>query len=349
MRILIATSDYPPALGGMSEYSAAWEHGLREGGCDVRVIVRDWKSGLLRDPVNALRVLRNERADIFMAHTWIGWGPALAYLKGKRHTRVVLSAHGAEIVGPKSRPWYRFLMRQSFKSADRVFAVSSFTADHVAELGLSRERIAIIGNGVDTTRFTPPPSNEETILTVGGLVDRKGHDIVIDAMARLKDRRPKLKYIIAGGWSLNSSREHYLRQKVRDLGLDDRITFTGFVAQEDLPALYRKARIFVMTGREVKEKGWVEGFGISYLEAAASGLPIIATATGGVPDATTAENTIYVPEENPAATAEAIINLLDDTSRWDKMSRASLAWANENTWDRRVKEGLEIFERIMRG
>lgn len=345
MRILIATSDYPPALGGMSEYSAAWARELRALGCDVEVRVRDWKPGPLRDPWGAYRALAETKADIVMAHTWIGWGPALCYQKKRPY---VLSAHGAEIVGPAQSRYYRFLLRQSCKGANRVFAVSSYTAGHVAALGVSRERISVIGNGVDVERFTPHSSRKSSnvILTVGSLVARKGHEIVIEAMALLREKRPQLRYVIAGGWTLNSSSEKFLRELVIQRKLSDRVNFLGFVKPSDLPELYRKADLFVMTGREVKEKGWVEGFGISYLEAAASGLPIIATDTGGVREAVTSENALIVPTDDPRATADAIINLLDDVERRSRMSRAGIEWAHANTWRIKAEEGLEIMKQI---
>lgn len=327
----------------MSEYSAAWERELRALGADVEVIVKDWKSGPIRDPLGARDALRNRHPDIVFAHTWVGWGPALSFQKKIPY---VVAAHGAEILGPARSPYYRFLLRQSMKGANRVFAVSRFTADHVAALGLSRERIAVIGNGVDPDRFSRSEMNGETLLTVGGLVERKGHDTVIEAIALLKNTRPQLKYVIAGGWSLNLSRELYLRELVAARGVDDRVTFTGFVDDDRLPDVYRSADLFIMTGREVTEKGWVEGFGISYLEAAAAGLPIVATNVGGVTDAVR-DNAIFVPPDNPRATAEAIEKLLDDPALRDKMSRAGLLWARENTWRSKAEEGFKIMETIL--
>jgi phosphatidylinositol alpha-1,6-mannosyltransferase len=379
LRLLLATLDYPPDLGGMAEYASAWAAGLAALGVEVRVVAkrrgeaesaqssavpsRDvmWRDGPLRTSIAAYQILaeeiRRERPDLVFAVTWIGWGPALAVLKGRLGVRYVVAAHGAEILGPQRSPWHSFLMRQALRGADRVFAVSRFTADHVTRIGLSKERIEVIPNGVDPRRFTPGPRDpelarrfglhgREVILTVGGLVDRKGHDTVIRAMALLKDRRPNLRYLVAGGWSLASSREPFLRALVAELGIEERVVFTGFVRDEDLPAIYRLGDLFVMTGREIVERGWVEGFGISYLEAAASGLPIVATRAGGVEDAVTEENAVFVPPDDPAATAAAIEKLLDDSGRRNRMSESGLVWAAGNTWSRRVEEGYDLMKRI---
>lgn len=364
----------------MAEYAAAWAEGLAALGVELRVVAKRsgaaqggrepaiparevaWPNGPFRAPIAAYRALadeiRRERPDLVFAVTWIGWGPALALLKGRAGLRYVVAAHGAEILGPARSPWHRFLMRQALRGADRVFAVSRFTAGQVARIGLSPERVEVIPNGVDLRRFAPGPrpaellrryglEGREVILTVGGLVDRKGHDTVIRALAILKDRRPNLRYLVAGGWSLASSREPFLRALVRELGLEERIVFTGFVPDEELAALYRLGDLFIMTGREIAERGWVEGFGISYLEAAASGLPIIATRSGGVEDAVTGENAVFVPPDDPAATALAIEKLLDDCGGRNRMSRAGLAWAAENTWSRRIARGLEEMTRVI--
>ncbi len=381
MRLLIVTSDYPPALGGMAVYSESWARELVKLGADVSVVARrvghrpegkepdvparmvEWPSGPLRDPYHAyrhlVRLLDEIDPDLVMAHTWIGWGPALARLKGVRGTLFTVSAHGAEILGPARSPWYRFLMTQALKSADRVLPVSSFTAEAVAGLGISRERIEVIHNGVDLERYAPTPKNadlvrkwnldgRDVIATVGGLVDRKGHDIVIRAMALLKDSHPNLRYLVAGGWALNSSREEFLRALVRELGLEDRVVFTGFVNEADLADVYRLGDLFVMPGREMKEKGWVEGFGISYLEAAACGVPIVATRTGGVAEAVTEENGVFVPEEDPEAVAAAVRELMGDPARRRAMSGAGLAWAKANSWTRRAEDAWGVLEEILR-
>ncbi|PIU48154.1 MAG: hypothetical protein COS94_03710 [Candidatus Hydrogenedentes bacterium CG07_land_8_20_14_0_80_42_17] len=379
MKILVATSDYPPALGGMAVYSDAWCRELAGLGAKIRVVARDighrpegkspiiaakyfeWKAGLLNDPINAYKILRAEikdfKPDIVMAHTWIGWGPALAILKSRCGVRYVLSAHGAEIIGPKNSPWYRFLMKQSFKAADKIFPVSNFTAQHIKELGISSERIEVITNGVDLNRYYSSKKNQtlierfglsncKVLVTVGGLVDRKGHDVVISALAILKKQYPDLKYLIAGGWALNSSRENYLRELVAKKNLSDQVIFSGFISDELLPDIYRLGDVFIMTGREMPDKGWVEGFGISYLEAAACGIPIIATLSGGTNEAVTNQNALIVPPDDPVATADAISILLSDEKKMKKMSESGIEWARQNSWSSKIKMSYEILKEI---
>lgn len=397
MNILVATSDYPPDFGGMAVYSAAWVRELRALGHSVRVLVRraagckfppreageadetetlqtaTWQSGLLRDPWHAYHALNRAlttrhsdngaahsgAADIVFAHTWIGWGPALAILKGRTGQKYVLAAHGAEILGPARSPWYRPLLDIALKGANRVVPVSEFTADAIAARGVSRERIHVIGNGVDTSLYHPSSKNQDlikhhglegrdVIITIGGLVDRKGQDIAIRAMALLKNTHPNLRYLVVGGWTLSGSRETDLKQLVVDCGVAERIVFTGFVAPELLPDYYRLGDLFVLPGREVIEKGWVEGFGISLLEAAACGVPLVTTLTGGVADAIDAGHAIVIPPENPVETARAIAALLDDPERRARMSASGAAWAGQRTWTARVANGASLFDELLK-
>lgn len=382
MRILVATSDYPPETGGMAVYSAAWVRELEAAGLRTRVLVRRavtgpvaaarrgsledpvevaWKRGYLRDPWHAgralTRALDDWPADIVLAHTWIGWGPALAWLKGRTGQRYVLAAHGAEILGPASSRWYRPLLEASFRAADRIFPVSAFTADHVAALGISWERIRTIGNGIDAARYHPAPRSERlvrehglegcrVVVTVGGLVDRKGQDIVIRAMSLLRASHPDLRYLVVGGWALHGSREEDLKRLARECGVSDRVIFTGSVPDGLLPDYYRLGDVFALTGREVVSKGWVEGFGISLLEAAACGIPVVATLTGGVADAVDDLHARIVPPEDPAATADAIAALVDDPELRARMGAAGAAWASERTWTDRVRGAVRELEGI---
>lgn len=376
MKLLIVTSDYPPEIGGMAEYSAAWAHALAGNGFDVVVLAQSqesfqtaaadfpnitvrrvkWSLGsrtrFFWAYSSLVKEVRRRKPDLILAHTWVGWGPALAYLKGRTGIPFILSAHGAEIVGPATSAYYRPLLRLSLKAADRVFPVSNYTADRTAELGIARQRIQVVCNGVDTDRFSPGTpdddliakyglSGKRTIVTVGGLVDRKGQDIVIRAVGRLRDRYPNLRYLVVGGWKLNSSREQYLKDLAQSEGVGDRVIFTGFVNQDILPEHYRLGEIFVMTGREVPDKGWVEGFGISYLEAAATGLPVIATLTGGTRDALSDQASIIVPPEDPIQTADAIAKLLDDNAMRNRMGAAAREWASENSWEAQIKRAID--------
>lgn len=326
MRLLVATSDYPPDLGGMSRYSAEHVRSLTRRGHDVRVATAPrapFVAGLREARSTLRRAAADFAPDAVWAHAWSPWGLA-ASLGLPGAPRLLLTVHGAEVLNPAASRRYRPLVRFALRAADRVLAVSRFSADAALALGADPARVDVVPNAVDPARFAPGPrrgdlverwglAGRRVVLTVGGLVERKGHDLVLRAVAALAPRRPDLVYLVVGGWTLAGSREADLKRLAVDLGIAGRVVFAGQVSEADLPDVYRLADVFAMPGRYVAEKGYVEGFGIAYLEAAASGVPSVAADAGGAIDAVEDGATgIVVPPDDAAAVAAAIDRLLGD-------------------------------------
>lgn len=344
----------------MARYSAEHVAALDRRGHDVRVVTTPRAAFLaaLREARAVLRsAVRSFEPDVVWAHAWSPWGLAAALgLPGA--ARLLLTVHGAEVLDPARSPRYRPLLRTALGGADWVLAVSRFSAEAAVRLGADAARVVVVPNGVDAVRFAPGPrridlverwglAGRRVVLTVGGLVERKGQDIVIRAVAALRDRFPDLRYLVVGGWALAESREADLKRLAADLGVDDRVVFAGFVGEDDLPDVYRLADVFAMPGRYVRDRGWVEGFGISYLEAAACGVPSIATAEGGAADAVAdGESGLLVPPEEPAAVAGAIERLLTDEALRARLGAAGRARVLEGfTWDRIAGRVEEIARR----
>jgi phosphatidylinositol alpha-1,6-mannosyltransferase len=118
------------------------------------------------------------------------------------------------------------------------------------------------------------------LLSVGRLQSRKGHDLVIRSMARLRSVRPDIRYLIVG----DGDERPRLERLVREEGLGDAVRFAGKVPDEQLPDYYSAADVFVHPNR-IDDDGDVEGFGMVFLEAAAAGLPVVGGNSGGVPEA----------------------------------------------------------------
>ena len=160
-----------------------------------------------------------------------------------------------------------------------------------ANLGIAADRVEIVYPGVDTQRFRPDidateirqriaPHGEIVLLSVGRLQTRKGHDLMIQAVRQLtREHHRSLRYVIVGD-GLERSR---LEALVDQCGVRQYVTFTGEVPSELLPHYYAACDIFVLPNRV--EQGDVEGFGIVFLEAAASGKPTVGGRSGGVPEA----------------------------------------------------------------
>jgi len=194
---------------------------------------------------------------------------------------LVLFVHGIEAW----KPHRHRLTRNLLPSVDRVVAVSSLTVERLAEWsGLSVDRTRILPNCVNLAEFYPRPRNEalaarlgienrRVLLTVGRLAGKdryKGFDEVLEALPELAREYADVAYVIAG----DGRDRPRLEAKARELGVAERVVFTGYVSEEEKKDLYALADVYVMPSRG-------EGFGIVFLEAMAMGLPVIASRADG--------------------------------------------------------------------
>jgi len=240
-------------------------------------------------------------------------------------------------------------LRQVFRDADFVIAVSESLCQLARSLGLDAERCQVVGNGVDTNRFTPEPKAEararlglsdddQVLVTVGGLVERKGFHRVIAAMPGLLDRHPRLNYLVVGGPSPEGDITSNLKQQVADLGLADRVHFLGPVRPDELKWPLSAADVFVLASRN-------EGWANVILEAMACGLPVVATDVGGNTEVLCGpEFGSIVPFGDDAALTAALDGAL--RSHWDRP--ALRAYAEANSWDSRVSAIKERFRQVLR-
>jgi len=236
--------------------------------------------------------------------------------------------------------------------AAALIAISTWTRDLalsvLGELGLDGhgERLRIVRLGTDPMRFRPgidPTALRERLelpeadwlLTVARLDPHKGVDVAIQALPAILARHPDVRYAVAGG---GPERER-LERLAREVGVADRVYLLGEVADPELPALYNLATVYIGLSRRAERIG-VEGFGISLVEASASGLPIVAGNSGGVPDAVRdGETGFLVPPEDPAAVAGAVCRLLDDRVLAAQVGAAGRhAVETYYNWDRVVQE-----------
>lgn len=209
--------------------------------------------------------------------------------------------------------------RHAMRAADRLFAVSHFTRDRVIEdHAVDPARIGVVPNTFDGERFSPGPKpahlleryglrpDQPVLLTVSRLAlsERyKGHWQVLLAMKRICATRPDAHYLIAG----TGDEIAHLRAAVKTLGLERNVTFAGFVPSDELPDHYRLCDVFVMPSTK-------EGFGIVFLEAAASGKPVIAGDQDGSVDALDHGRLgILTDPHDPAVIADAVMSALNRT------------------------------------
>lgn len=311
--MLVVTSKFAPHAGGTS---VVWTHWCR---CwppeQLRVIAPRVAGDAAYDAQQACRILRCAYPDIpKIRMPWLWANQALTLLGECRKERPDLVHFGhvfengfmgplvkrmlgvpyfvhtyaEELMLAKRIPFLRSLVSLILKEADGVTTISRFTEGLHASFGY-RKPALLVHPAVDTQRYQPGPGRGVlqrfgippglTLLTVGRLMERKGHDRVIAMMPRLLERFTTLQYAIAGVGPYQA----VLREKVDALGLQGRVHFLGRVDDDDLPALFQESTVFVHPSI-VTSEGDVEGFGIVFLEAAACAIPIVGGNTGGIPD-----------------------------------------------------------------
>jgi D-inositol-3-phosphate glycosyltransferase len=301
------------------------------------------------------RIWRRDPPDVAHAHFWMS---GLATLRGAAGLEVPVAQtfHALGVVkarhqGPadSSPPGRVDAERRIGRDCDQVIATCRDEGSELTALGVPGSQISIVPCGVDTTVFTPygpVPDRAERprLLTLGRLVERKGVATAIAALAQV----PGAELVVAGGpdrAGLDRDGDYQaLRQAAEQHGVADRVVFTGGVARADAPALIRSADLVVCTP-------WYEPFGIVPLEAMACGVPVVASAVGGLTDTVVDRATGWlVPPRDPAALASALRALLADPDRRAAMGRAGLDRTRQwYTWPRIAAQTEAVYGQLAAG
>jgi phosphatidylinositol alpha-1,6-mannosyltransferase len=267
--------------------------------------------------------------------------------------------HGGDLLGLQHKIHQSRVKRSTAKSllssAAVIIANSKWTRDlcHVVlgELGLDDHegRVRIVPLGTDPALFRPAVATDAIrgrygldrglwLLTVARLVPHKGVDVTLQALAGLAQDHPDLRYAVVG----RGDHQPALEALARELGVKDRVRFLTEVTDADLPAIYNAADLYVGVSRQAGID--VEGFGISLLEASASGLAVVAGRSGGIPDAVQdGETGVLVDSENPRAVAAGISALLADPARRTRLGeQGRRAVVERYNWDRVVADFMAI-------
>lgn len=286
-----------------------------------------------------LRALRAQgRLDLIDAHFGYPDGFAAAKLSGWLDVPCTVTLRGTEsrhAVDPVLRP----RLMHALARAKRVFSVSESLRQVALKLGVEADRARVVGNGVDITRFYPLdrasqrqalglPIDAPVLVTVGGLVERKGFHRVMAALPALRRQFPQLQYLIVGGPSPEGDWTQRLQALAVELQVQDCVHFTGPVAPDDLRRYLSAADVFVLSTRN-------EGWANVLLEAMACGLPVVTTDVGGNAEVVCRpELGTVVPFDDAAALQQALSHAL--LHLWD---RAHIrAYAEANVWDRRIDD-----------
>jgi phosphatidyl-myo-inositol dimannoside synthase len=366
-RFLLVTNDFPPRRGGIQSYLGEFVGRLVQAGShELTVYAPQWKGAAAFDDsarTAGYRVVRHPGtlmlpgpavdarmrrliAEHDIDTVWFGAAAPLALLAQRARLagarRVLASTHGHE-VGWSMLPVARSVLRQIGDGTDVVTFVSRYTRSRFASAFGPEASLEYLPPGVDTDRFRPDPAGRAelrdryrlggrpTVVCVSRLVPRKGQDVLIKALPSIRRRADGAALVIVGGGPYLET----LRTLAQDCGVADHVTFTGGVPGDELPAHHALADLFAMPCRTRGGGMDVEGLGIVFLEASATGVPVIAGESGGAPEAVQHNKTgLVVDGRSVDKVADAVTELLTDRDRAAAMGAAGRQWVTSQwRWD----------------
>ncbi len=260
---------------------------------------------------------------------------------------LVVTAHGTYVPQTARRRLVGALYRRAYRRA-HLIAVSEFTAEQV-RTALPGSGPEVIRNGVHVARFQAPapvPTRRgPTILATGGVKARKGTHLLVEALARVRERVPDAQLVVTG---LQQEPDYLarVREQARALGLADSVHLPGQVPEDELRGWYQHADVFALPSLTVGEK--FEGFGLVFLEASACGLPVIGTTGSGVAEAVLdGETGLLVPQDDVPALADAITRVLTDDALRARLGAAGRAYAQTQDWAEVAARVAALYARAM--
>jgi glycosyltransferase involved in cell wall biosynthesis len=384
-RLLLFVTRFPPEFVGTAQYALLLANGLaRRADLAVTVLApayagRDWPDEALpfsvrRNPALVSRpvVCRYPRSTRALVQALAEVRPDVLWAVNGMATRVagrvarqlavpVLGTlHGTDMARrlPGRNPWTWLesrWQRRFYQRAGLLLTNSTFTHDLAVSKGIATDKLRVVRLGVPLpaaaeavrrrARLAHPEwCDRPLVLTVGRLVPQKGHRLLLDAMAAVLPARPEVRHVIVG----DGPERPALAAQIARLGLASQVQLVGRVPPEALDELYSLATVFALTSHQVA--GQVEGMGYVFLEAAAWGVPAVATRHGGIPEAVLDGVTgALVPAHAPAVAA-ALTHLLDNPARRQEMAAAAQARVRgEMSLERMIEAAAAAIDQVKGG
>jgi colanic acid/amylovoran biosynthesis glycosyltransferase len=290
-------------------------------------------------------VLSRRRADllhVYFGHTGVH---LLPFLRNWPKPSLV-SFHGMDIMLRDEEPDYNKRLRELLEVVPLVLARSESLAARLMELGCDAKKLRINRTGVPMEGFpylarSVPPDGAWRMIQASRFIEKKGLDTTLRAFADFRARYPKAQLVMAGEGPL----EARVKESARRLGIAHAVCFTGFLSQQELAAAYRSAHLFLHPS-QTTEAGDQEGVPNSMLEAMASGLPVVATQHGGIPEAVqSGREGLLVPERDHCALAAALLAIADSPTMYQSFSQNAAESVREKFEQTRSIAKLETFYR----
>ncbi|OZD13347.1 MULTISPECIES: glycosyltransferase family 4 protein [Nocardiaceae] len=362
-RTLLVTNDFPPRPGGIQSYLHSFA--TRFPADELVVYAPRWRGDshvkfderqpfeVVRHPTTLMLptpLVARRAAQLVRAHgcdsVWFGAAAPLAVMapvvRRAGAETVVASTHGHE-VGWSMVPGGRGTLRIIGNTVDTVTYVSKYTRGRFAAAFGPRAALEHVPSGVDTDRFAPDAGaraelraryglgDRPTVLCLSRLVPRKGQDYLIRSIEGIRAKVDGAVLVIVGGGPYEGA----LRTLARKAGVEEHVIFTGTVPSAELAAHHTIADVFAMPSRTRGAGLDVEGLGIVYLEASATGVPVVAGMSGGAPETVLEGKTgLVVDGTSVDAITDAVVRILSDRALATSMGNAGRSWVRaEWQWD----------------
>jgi phosphatidyl-myo-inositol dimannoside synthase len=360
-RTLLVTNDFPPRPGGIQQfvhnlavrqppgslvvYSSTWRGAEKFDADQPFPVIRADSSVLVPTPRVSRRVVEIAK-DYGCDSAWFGAAAPLGLLAAPLKeragvARTVALTHGHE-VGWAALPGAKSVLRRIARGMDVVTYLGDYFRARLERAIGDLTTLERLAPGVDADMFAPSVSGDEVrstygltdrpvVVCISRLVPRKGQDTLIKALPRIRRRVPDVALLLVSGGPYRTT----LERLAAELGVASHVVFTGTVPWARLPEHFAAGDVFAMPCRTRRGGLDVEGLGIVYLEASATGLPVIAGDSGGAPDAVLEDETGFVVSGRDVdAAAERIADVLTDPALSARLGGAGRKWVErEWRWD----------------
>ncbi len=325
---------------GIDRYNYELIRGLKKRGLDFQIIDSGYIKTILEGVIKELAFpfrLFFKKAKIF--HAPHPMGAKWAIVLGKKPLVTTIHDLLPLFYGGEYDSGFKYFIKRwsiglAAKKSDRIIVSSSFYKEAlINKFHISEEKVRVVHYGIDHERFSPGPipnNNPRRILFIGEAVRAKGADSAIRAFAILLGLIKDIKLTMA-----SQGRElPYLKNLAAELGIVDKIEFLGGVPEIDLPDLYRSADIFIFPSRY--------GFGLSTIEAMASGIPTICGKTFDAPSLIK-DAGILIDPERPEELSKAMAKLLTDGALWNEYRKRGIEHAKQFSWAKMADETIGVY------
>ncbi|MDP3997153.1 MAG: glycosyltransferase family 4 protein [Candidatus Andersenbacteria bacterium] len=373
MKILLIAENWPPRQGGIERYlsnlatclgqdndvTVIAPHSVGEESSSVKVITKRFfwpiiKPAWLPLCIGVYRLAKKERFDVVLCGKALFEGQIARYLKRYFQIPFVVFTYGMEIKTWQSQRRNRRKLMTVLRAVDIAAYINNETKDDLSSLGVADSKLMKLTPAVGEEFLRSVPENkvvgvlEKTnvakpyVLSVGRLVKRKGFDQLIEAFAQVEQTR-------YGDWSLvvvgDGPEKTDLANMAEKNLIGKRVIFTGAIDDMYLRLLYGQAGFFALTPKNLPND--IEGFGIVYLEAAACGLAVLATKTGGVTEAVVdGETGILVGRDNIKAITVGLERLMLDAQKRSCLGEnGKRRVENDFRWSQRASQLVEEIQK----